>query len=86
MVTNVAHIQQITIYNAPTQTNQDNQAVGIDMVLIYDDYNDWWVWVESHNHDIELSPCFDEEQDAKLWRIRIRNILKEDAKHERTLG
>ncbi len=56
------------------------------MTLIYDDYNDWWVWVETHNHDIELSPCFDEEQDAKLWRSRIRNILKEDTKHERTLG
>lgn len=46
------------------------------MTLIYDEYNDWWVWVETNNHDMELSPHFDEEEDAKLWKIRLVNILK----------
>jgi hypothetical protein len=45
------------------------------MILIYDEYNDYWVWVEEKNHDIELSPVFDEEEDAKLWQTRIINIL-----------
>ena len=56
----------------------------MSMVLIYDEYNDCWIWVEEKNHDIELSPQFDEEEDAKLWRRRMINILKE--KHERTMG
>lgn len=46
------------------------------MKLIYDEYNDWWVWVEANNHDIELSPQFDTEEDAKFWKVRITNILK----------
>jgi hypothetical protein len=46
------------------------------MVLIYDDYNDYWVWVEENNHDLELSPVFDTEEDALFWRTRIINILK----------
>lgn len=50
------------------------------MKLIYDEFNDWWVWVESHNHDLELSPPFDEEQDAILWKIRIKNILREESR------
>jgi hypothetical protein len=61
-------------------------VVDINMFLLYDEYNDFWVWVESHNHDIELSPRFEEEADAKFWRARIRNIMKEDIKNERTLG
>lgn len=46
------------------------------MSLIYDEYNDCWVWVETKNHDVELSPVFDTEEDAKFWRTRIFNILK----------
>ena len=46
------------------------------MILIYDDYNDWWVWVEENNHDIELSPTFDTKEDALFWRTRLINILK----------
>lgn len=46
------------------------------MKLIYDDYNDVWVWVESKNHDIELSPVFDEEEQARAWLARIANIIK----------
>jgi len=50
------------------------------MILIYDEYNDAWVWVEKNDHDTELSPQFDEEEDAKLWKIRIKNLLKEELK------
>jgi hypothetical protein len=57
----------------------------MSMVLIYDEFNDWWVWVEIKNHDIELSPQFDEEEDAKLWHRRMINILLKE-KHERTMG
>ena len=45
------------------------------MVLIYDEINEWWVWVEENNHDIELSPVFDDEENARLWKTRIINIL-----------
>ncbi len=45
------------------------------MELIYDDYNDVWVWVEKNDHDIELSPQFDEKEDALLWQTRMINIL-----------
>lgn len=45
------------------------------MTLIYDEYADVWVWVESNNHDIELSPQFDTEEAARLWRTRMINIL-----------
>lgn len=45
------------------------------MSLIYDEYADVWVWVESNNHDIPLSPEFDTEDDARLWRTRMINIL-----------
>lgn len=46
------------------------------MKLIYDEFADVWVWVEEHNHDIALSPEFDYEEDAMLWRTRMINILK----------
>lgn len=45
------------------------------MTLIYDEYADVWVWVETNNHDIALSPEFDEEESARLWRTRMINIL-----------
>lgn len=45
------------------------------MELIYDDYNDIWVWVEKNDHDKELSPQFDEKEDALLWQTRMINIL-----------
>lgn len=45
------------------------------MDLIYDEYGEFWVWVEKNNHDIELSPQFDTEEDAMLWRTRMINIL-----------
>jgi hypothetical protein len=46
------------------------------MTLIYDEYNDVWVWVEENNHDLELSPVFDDKESALFWRTRIINILK----------
>lgn len=45
------------------------------MILINDEYSDTWVWVEKNNHDIELSPQFDDEEGAMLWRSRMINIL-----------
>lgn len=38
------------------------------MTLIFDDYNECWIWVEEKDHDCELSPPFDEKEDAMLWR------------------
>lgn len=46
------------------------------MKLIWNEFDDTWVWVEDNNHDIELSPAFDYEEDAKLWKIRMINILR----------
>jgi hypothetical protein len=46
------------------------------MMLLYDEYADCWVWVEINNHDIELSLHFDTEGDARLWRVRMINLLK----------
>lgn len=57
------------------------------MVLIHDEYNECWVWVESNNHNIELSPQFDFEEDAKLWKTRMINILvkgKHDIQQSKT--
>ena len=45
------------------------------MTLIYDEYAEVWLWVEKNNHDIELSPQFDTEEAAMLWRTRMINIL-----------
>ena len=48
------------------------------MTLIYDDYNDVWVWVDVDNHDNELSPQFDEEESAVEWYgIVSAHILSE---------
>jgi hypothetical protein len=41
------------------------------MTLIYDDYNDCWVWVDVDQQDLELSPHFDYEEDAIQWYGRI---------------
>lgn len=46
------------------------------MILLYDEYVDCWIWVEMNNHHIELSPQFDSEADARLWRTRMINLLK----------
>ena len=46
------------------------------MTLIYDDFNEYWVWVEMKNHDIELSPQFDYEDDAIQWKERLASLLR----------
>lgn len=45
------------------------------MVLIHDEYAEVWVWVEKNDHDTPLSPEFDTEEDALLWRTRMIHIL-----------
>jgi hypothetical protein len=42
------------------------------MTLILDDYNQVYVWVDEENHDLELSPRFDYEEDANMWFNRIK--------------
>jgi hypothetical protein len=46
------------------------------VILINDEYNDCWVWVEDYDHDLELSPHFDYEEDAVQWRDRMKDMLK----------
>ncbi len=53
------------------------------MILIYNEYDDVYVWVEPNDHNIPLSPEFDEEQQALLWKTRIKNIIKEELKSGR---
>ena len=45
------------------------------MKLICDDHNQVYVWVDENNHDIELSPHFDYEEDAIQWYDRIKKEL-----------
>ena len=45
------------------------------MILLNDDYNQIYVWVDEDNHDLELSPHFDYESDALLWRDRMKQEL-----------
>lgn len=45
------------------------------MTLIYDEYNEVWVWVVSNDHDMELSPQFDEEVDARSWLKYIKEHI-----------
>ncbi len=47
------------------------------MTLINDDYNEVWVWVTKHNHDLELSPHFDDRQSAIKWLTYIRDHCKD---------
>ena len=50
------------------------------MKLIFDEFNDVWIWVEHDDHDVELSPHFDFEEDAVRWYDRIKNIMIKDRK------
>ena len=45
------------------------------MELICDDYNQVYVWVDNVDHNNELSPHFDYEDDALQWRDNMNNIL-----------
>lgn len=45
------------------------------MKLIFDEFDGIYVWVEDHDENIELSPQFDEEQDAIEWQKRMKKIF-----------
>ena len=45
------------------------------MKLICDDFQEIYVWVDDDNEDEELSPHFDYEADALLWKQRIQQEL-----------
>jgi len=49
------------------------------MILIHKEFEEYWVWVEANNYNVELSPPFDFENDAMLWRTRMIHILKKPA-------
>lgn len=42
------------------------------MKMLYDDYNNVYVWVDDHDENVELSPHFDYEEDAAQWLHRIQ--------------
>lgn len=50
------------------------------MKLICDDYNQVYVWVEDLDEDMQLSPCFDYEEDAIAWRDRVKDLLIKESK------
>lgn len=47
------------------------------MTLIYDDFDEIFVWVETNNHNVELSPHYDDEESAKQWYSRVYTIMLE---------
>lgn len=50
------------------------------MKLICDDYNEVYVWVDDADENLELSPHFDYEEDAVVWRNRIIKELANENK------
>jgi len=47
------------------------------MQLICDDIYRIYVWVEDDDENVELSPHFDYEEDALLWKERMEQLLRE---------
>lgn len=45
------------------------------MELIFDEYDGVWIWVTKHNHDLELSPRFDEREHAMQWLKYIKEHI-----------
>lgn len=45
------------------------------MRLIFDEYEEFWVWVDDSDEREELSPPFDDEHDAVQWKARMKRIL-----------
>ena len=45
------------------------------MKLVADDYNQVYVWVDDDDHDLDLSPRFDYEEDAIAWYERMKQEL-----------
>lgn len=48
------------------------------MTLFYDEYDEVYAWVETHDENIELSPKFDDEESAKQWYSRVASIIFEE--------
>lgn len=48
------------------------------MTLIYDDFDEVYVWVETTDHDIELSPEFDDEESARQWYGRVAALMLQE--------
>lgn len=45
------------------------------MTLIYDDIDECWLWVDSVNHDLDMSPKFDEREQAENWLATIKERI-----------
>lgn len=45
------------------------------MILINDEYEEAWIWVTAHNHDLELSPRFDDREEALNWLKYIKEHI-----------
>lgn len=45
------------------------------MRLIFDEYDGFWVWVDDKDENHELSPRFDEENDALNWQKHMKKIF-----------
>lgn len=45
------------------------------MVLIYDDFDEVYVWVEANDHNVQLSPEFDDKRAAQDWYKRMAEIM-----------
>ena len=52
------------------------------MKLIFNDYEDYWVWVHDLDHDNELSPAFDEQHFAMRWLMNIADEFKNEQFNE----
>jgi hypothetical protein len=48
------------------------------VTLFYDEFDDVYVWVETDDENIELSPRFDDEEGAIQWYGRIAKIMFEE--------
>lgn len=45
------------------------------MTLYYDEIDNVYVWVETDNQNIELSPQFDDEESAIQWYGKVSKII-----------
>lgn len=43
--------------------------------LYYDDFDDFWVWVDAKDENIEYSPCFDTADDAADWYEQMKKVF-----------
>lgn len=45
------------------------------MKLIYDEFEEYWVWVSLTDENNELSPTFDEKEHAMKWVFDVVQAL-----------